>query len=122
MAEEKTPEVVSVRVSKDELAALVLDVVDLVIPGIEKPFGIRPLTWKEDDEIDQAVMSMSFPTAKTERDIRVARSRERMRQIVQTAVVEPKFTKSDIQTLPVGLVIALGNAIDEISSYQPKNE
>jgi hypothetical protein len=110
------------RVSKDDLAAIMLNVVDVQVEGIEKVFGIRPLSWKEDDDIDKVVMSMSFPEAKTDRDLRGARARVRMRQVVQSAVVEPKLAKSDIQNMPVGLVIALMNAIDDISSYLPKKE
>lgn len=121
MAEEETlPEIE--RITKDDIAALVLNVVEVQVEGIEKPFGIRPLTWKEDTEIDQAVMSMSFPMAKTERDQRGARARERMRLVVQSAVVDPKLMKSDVQSMPVGLVIALARAIDDMSNYLPKNE
>lgn len=121
MAEEETFPKVE-RVTKDDLAALVLNVVDVQVEGIEKVFGIRPLTWREDEKIDLAVMSMSFPEAKTDRDQRSARARERMRLVVQDAVVDPKLTKSEIQSLPVGLVIALAREIDKISSYLSKNE
>lgn len=118
--EENVPE--HERISKDDLAAIMLNVVDVQVEGIEKVFGIRPLSWKEDDDIDKAIMAMSFPEAKTERDMRGARARVRMRQVLQSAVVDPKLTKSDVQSMPVGLVIALAKAIDDLSSYLPKNE
>ena len=121
MAEEETLKEQE-RVSKDDLAAIMLNVVDVQVEGIEKTFGIRPLSWKEDDDIDKAVMAMSFPEAKTDRDLRGARARVRMRHVLQAAVVEPKLSKSDVQSMPVGLVIALARQIDELSSYLPKNE
>lgn len=110
------------RVTNDDLAALILNVVNVQVEGIDKTFGIRPLTWKEDTDIDHAVMAKIFPAAKTERDQRSARARERMRLVVQAAVVEPKLMKHNVQGMPVGLVIALAKAIDDMSSYLPKNE
>lgn len=121
MAEEETL-TEKERISKDDLAAIMLNVVNVQVEGIDKVFGIRPLSWKEDDDIDKAIMAMSFPEAKTDRDLRGSRARVRMRQVVQSAVVEPKLIKSDIQNMPVGLVIALARAIDDLSSYLPKNE
>lgn len=121
MAEEEVLQKIE-RVTEDDLASLVLNVVDVQVEGFVKVFGIRPLTWEEDTRIDRAVMAMSFPEAKTERDQRSARARERMRLVVQSAVVEPKLKKSNVQGMPVGLVIALARAIDDMSSYLPKNE
>jgi hypothetical protein len=112
----------SERMTKDDIAALLLNEVEVRIEGLEKTFGIRPLTWKEDDDIDKAVMSLPFPEAKTDIDRRAARARERMRLVVQSAVVQPRLTKEIVQSMPVGLVIALARAIDDISSFQSKNE
>lgn len=115
--EETTPES---RVSKDDLASLILSTTDIEIEGIGRPFGIRALTWKEDADIDLAVISMSFPGAKTDRDLKNMRARERMRLIVQATVTDPRLEKSDVLNMPVGLVMRLAREIDKLSSYLPK--
>lgn len=120
---EEIEEITEERISRDDLANLILDTVDIKfeMKGKIKTFAVRPITWKEEMEIDQAVKAMKFPTITDERDLRTARARERMRLIVQQALDEPKLSKEEIFNLPAGLVLALATEIDRISSYQAKN-
>ena len=105
MTNEATP---SNRATLDDLMRLVLTSTEVRIEGIDKPFAIRPLTWKEDLEIDQIVTGITNLTD---------RARERTKLIVWTALMDPKITKDDVSRLPVGLVIRLADEIMKISSF-----
>lgn len=115
MAEEESGKKTAHIATSDDLAKLIAETVEV---EFENPvtkdtikFVIRPLTWGEDAEIDKFVS-----TIRDEDE----RARERMRISVWKALAEPKLTRENFDTLPVGLVINLAREIRKLSEFPPK--
>lgn len=98
------------RVTRDELIKLVTNVNNVEVEGMV--FGIRPITWQEEVDIEESVSAQ-----KTE-EMRV---RERIVLTAWTGLVEPKLTLEEVKNLPVGLVTKLAMKVSEISSGVEKN-
>ena len=110
MAEEETKNTKSKRATKDELLRLITDVIDVDING--KKFGIRPITYAEDAEIERVASDQ--PTED-----------EKMRQrILLTAwkgLVDPKMEMSELGNLPAGLVTRIAIEVGNVSAGVTKN-
>jgi hypothetical protein len=105
MAEENTKKTKSKRATKEELLRLITDVVDVDIDG--RKFGIRPITYAEDAEIERVASDQ--PTED-----------EQMRQrILLTAwkgLVDPKMEMDELGNLPAGLVTKIAIEVGNISA------
>jgi hypothetical protein len=106
------------RVSKDELMSLMANIVDVEVEGMT--FGIRPISWKEDLDLDRSASASRDENGRLFGEEEQAR--ERMKQMVWLGVVDPKMSQVEVDKLPVGLVIRLAREIGKISSYIEKNE
>lgn len=93
------------RITKEELMKLVIDVTEIDIDG--KKFGVRPITYAEDMEIERT-MNKQMNDGE--------RIRQRILMQVWKGLVDPKLTPEDIGCLPVGLVTKIAISIGEISS------
>lgn len=113
MAEEKK------RVTKEELLMLVSNVVDVKIAG--SIYGLRPVTWREDLDIDKVVDSNAdIMNITDERVKRIEKARMRTHLVVWKGTVEPDLSKDEINNLPVGLVMRIAEEITRLSSFVEK--
>lgn len=107
------------RVTKEELLMLVSNVVDVKIAG--NTYGLRPVTWREDLDIDKVVDSDARINSITdERTRRIEKARMRTHLVVWKGTVEPDLTKDEINNLPVGLVMRIAEEITRLSSFVEK--
>ena len=98
------------RVTRDELIKLVTNVNNVEIEGMV--FGIRPITWQEEVDIEESVSAQKTEEMKV---------RERIVLTAWTGLVEPKLSLEEVKNLPVGLVTKLAMKVSEISSGVEKN-
>lgn len=100
----------SKRATKESLLRLVLEVVDVEIEGTT--FGIRPITYAEDAEIERVASD-----ERTEEE----KLRRRILLTVWKGLADPKMETIDIEQLPVGLVTKLAIEIGNVSAGVAKN-
>lgn len=113
MAEEKK------RVTKEELFMLISNVIDVEIAG--ETYGLRPVTWREDLDIDKAVDSdVVIQRITDEKTKRIEKARMRTHLLVWKGTVEPDLTKDEVNNLPVGLVMRIAEEITRLSSFLEK--
>ena len=110
MAEEETKQNISKRATKDELLRLITDVVDVEIGG--KVFGIRPITYAEDAEIERVASDQPNDDG---------RIRQRIILTVWKGLVDPRLDVTELEMLPVGLVTKLAIEIGNVSAGVGKN-
>ena len=110
MAEEERKESISKRATKEELLHLITDVVDVDIDG--RKFGIRPITYAEDADIERVASDQPSDDG---------RMRQRILLTTWKGLVDPKLTVSEIEALPVGLVTKIAIEIGNISAGVAKN-
>lgn len=110
MVKEDSQPSTSKRATKDELFRLISDVVDVEIDG--RVFGLRPITYAEDAEIERVVAEQRTDD-------------EKMRQrIILTSwkgLVDPKLEMQELEQLPAGLVTKIAIEVGRISAGAPKN-
>jgi hypothetical protein len=98
------------RATKEELFRLISDVVDVVIDG--RKFGIRPITYAEDAEIERVVASERTDEEKM---------RQRILLTSWKGLVDPRLEKQELEQLPVGLVTKIAIEVGRVSAGAPKN-
>ena len=98
---------------------LISNVVDVEISG--KTFGLRPVTWREDLDIDKVVDNDAFiKTIIDEKVRRIEKARMRTHLVVWKGTVDPDLTKDEINNLPVGFVMRIAEEITHLSSFAEK--
>lgn len=110
MAEEESLTSQGKRATKEELLRLITDVVDVNIDG--RIYGLRPITYAEDAEIERVASDHRNEDEKM---------RKRILLTVWKGLVDPKFSMEELGTLPVGLVTKIALEIGNISAGVEKN-
>jgi len=110
MAEENLEPSPIKRATKEELLRLITDVVDVNIDG--RIYGLRPITYAEDAEIERACSDHRNEDEKL---------RKRVILTVWKGLIDPKFSMEELDTLPVGLVTKIALQISNISAGVEKN-
>lgn len=104
----------------ETLAALVVNTTFIEINGLG--FKIRPITWKEEIQIDKAVEKLRDSDKPAQFADDYTKAREKMRHIIMKGLIEPIPNREAIENLPSGLFILLATAIDDLSSFTSKKE
>ena len=107
MVKEETP---TKRVTKEDLMRLITDVVDVEIDG--RKFGVRPITYAEDAEIERIASEQRTDEEKM---------RQRILFTAWKGLVDPRLEMTDLEQLPVGLVTKIAIEVGRISAGVPKN-
>jgi len=110
MAEEEIKQSKSKRTTKDELLRLITNVVDVNIDG--RIFGIRPITYAEDSEIERVASEYINDEDKI---------RQRILLTAWKGMVDPRMDVAEIETLPVGLVTKIAIEVGNVSAGVEKN-